>query len=310
MTNVNGIAPVVITPSILAASLGRSLSADQASMATLENQVATGRAVAKPSDNPAQASNILLLQSALTRAKQYASNAQDGVGWLTLGNGTMNSIMNVLQRVQSALVGLTGDVTAGTAGVTTGVATTVSDARQELINLANTQYAGQAIFAGTGTPRIAYNATGTYVGAGVAPTRTVAPGTRVAVAVTGPEVFGPTGATSLLGKTGILATIAAQITSGTVAQINKAATTGLAALQSAMANVEAQAGRLGADQQSMEGFASQATASVAALSTELQGAQDVTLGEATTNLQALQTSYQAALYVLSQVHTDSLLQYL
>lgn len=310
MTNVNGIAPVVVTPSILAASLGRSLSADQASMATLENQVATGRAVTKPSDNPAQASNILLLQSALTRAKQYASNAQDGVAWLTLGNGTMNSIINVLQRVQSALVGLTGDVTSGTAGVTTGVATTVSDARQELINLANTQYAGQAIFAGTGTPKIAYNATGTYVGAGVAPTRTVAPGTRVAVTVTGPEVFGPTGATSLLGKTGILATIAAQISSGTMAQINKAATTGLAALQSTMANVEAQAGRLGADQQSMEGFVSQATASVAALSTELQGAQDVTLGEATTNLQALQTSYQAALYVLSQVHTDSLLQYL
>ena len=185
MSSVNGIAPIVITPNVLAASLGRSISADQASMATLENQVATGRAVTAPSQNPAQASNILLIQSALTRAKQYASNAQDGVSWLSLGNGTMNSIMNVLQRVQSAVTGLSGDVTTGSAGVVTGVATVVGDARQELINLANTQYAGQAIFAGSGTPKIAYDATGTYVGAGVAPTRTVAPGTRVAVSVTG-----------------------------------------------------------------------------------------------------------------------------
>jgi flagellar hook-associated protein 3 FlgL len=302
--------PIVMSPSVLSGSLEHDLRSDQAQIATFQTQVGTGRAVSLPSDDPAQAADILQLGSAVSRAKQYSDNAQDGVSRLSLANSTVNSAMGVLQQVASTLEGLTGDQTTGNPATVAGVSTVVQSARSELIDLANTLYAGQAIFSGTGTPQRAYTQTGAYVGAGTAPTRTVAPGTHVAVSVTGPTVFGPTGPTGLLGKTGILAEIASDLGAGTSASISKAATTGLSALQAAMSNVEVQAGKLGADQQAIQGFAEQASATVTSFEKELASAQDVTMAQAITNLQAQQTSYQAALYIASQLNADSLVTYL
>ncbi len=302
--------PIVVTPSVLAASLQQDLRSNQAQIATSETQIATGRAVSLPSDNPAQAANILQLGAAVARARQYSANAQDGASRLSLANATVSSVMRVLQQVATTLEGLTGDEATGSQATVAGVSTAVESARTQLIDLANTQYAGQAIFSGTGTPRHAYSTTGTYVGAGAAPTRTVAPATQVAVSVTGPAVFGPTGPTGLLAKTGILATIAADLAKGTSASISKAATTGLSALQTAMSTVEAQAGQLGANQQAIQGFAEQASAAVTSFEQELSAAQDVTMAQAITNLQAQQTAYKAALYVTSQLNAESLLTYL
>ena len=302
--------PIVVTPSVLAASLQQDLRSNQAQIATFETQVATGRAVSLPSDNPAQAANILQLEASVSRARQYSANAQDGVDRLSLANATANSVMGVLQQVASTLEGLTGDQTTGNTTAIAGVATSLESARAQLIGLANSSYAGQAIFAGTATPARAYDATGTYVGAGTPPTRTVAAGTTVPVSVTGPTIFGPTGSTGLLGNTGILARIIAELTTGGSAGISKAATTGLSELQAAMSTVASAAGQLGVDQQAMQGFAEQATATVTALERELAAAQDVTMAQAITNLQAQQTSYQAALYVTSQLNTESLVTYL
>ena len=302
--------PIVVTPSVLAASLQQDLRSNQAQIATSETQIATGRAVNLPSDNPAQAANILQLGAAVSRAQQYSANAQDGVDRLSLANATVNSVMGVLQQIASTLEGLTGDQTTGNATATAGVLTSLKSARAQLIDLANTSYAGQAIFSGTGTPTRAYDTTGTYVGAGTPPTRTVAPGTTVSVSVTGPTVFGPTGPTGLLGKTGILARVIKELATGQPASISKAATTGLSELQAAMSTVASQAGQLGADQQAIQRFAEQATATVTALEQKLAAAQDVTMAQAITNLQAQQTSYKAALYVTSQLNTESLVTYL
>ena len=305
-----GAAPIIVTPSVLAGSLERALRSDQAQIAISETQIATGQAVSLPSDNPAQAANVLQLGAAVSRAKQYAVNAQDGASRLSLANATVSSVLRVLQQVVSTLEVLIGDQTTGSQATVAGVSTAVASARTQLIDLANTLYAGQAIFSGTGTPRHAYSPTGTYVGAGTAPTRTVAPATRVAVSVTGPAVFGPTGPTGLLGKTGILATIAADLAKGTSASVSKAATTGLSSLQTAMGKVEAQAGQLGADQQAIQGFAEQASAAVTSFEQELSAAQNVTMAQAITNLQAQQTAYKAALYVTSQLNAESLITYL
>jgi len=307
--NVSATTPIVVTPSVLAGTIERDLRSDQAQIATYQTQVSTGRSINLPSDGPAQAADILKLGAAVARARQYAANAADGVSRLSLANSTVTSAVGVLQQVASSLVGLSGEQLTGTTAPAS-VSTVVQSARTQLIDLANTLYAGQAIFSGTGTPDRAYTPTGTYVGAGTAPTRTVAPGTQVAVSVTGPTIFGPTGPTGLLGKTGILATIAAELTSGTAAKITKAATTGLSALQAAMSKAEAEAGKLGADQQAIQGFSEQASATVTSFEQELASAQNVTMAQAITNLQSLQTSYQAALYITSKLNADSLLTYL
>ena len=98
-----GAAPIVVTPSVLAGSLERALGSDQAQIATSETQIATGRVVNLPSDNPAQAADILQLEAAVSRARQYSANAQDGASRLSLANATAGSVMRVLQQVVSTL---------------------------------------------------------------------------------------------------------------------------------------------------------------------------------------------------------------
>jgi flagellar hook-associated protein 3 FlgL len=314
--SIDAIRPVITTPAVLAGSITNYLTNDQAAIAALQNEVSTGYAVNVASDNPAQAANILQLQSGVTRARKYATNAQDGVSWLSLANSTVGSILTVLNQVESAVEGLSGYQTTGNSAAVSGVGTVVANARTQLIDLANTQYAGQAIFSGTGTPERAYNATGDYVGAGAAPTRTVAPNSTVPISVTGPDIFGTTNPTAtpkttgLLGPTGLLAKMTTLLAKGTSTSITEVATTLLGTLQKAMANVESQAGKLGADQQAMQGFSSQATGSVTSLEQELAAAQDVTMAQALTNLQLRENSYQSALYVTSQLDGLSLAHYL
>ncbi len=313
MSGLSGLGPIVITPQVMTQQFIDNLTADQATLAQLENQITTGDAVNVPSDNPTAAANILQLQAAITRANQYSTNAQTGVSKLSLANSTVNSILNVLQQVESAVQGISGASLTGNPAAIAAVAQEVTSAQSQLVNLANTQYAGQAIFSGTGDPQQAYDQNGNYLGAGNAPTTTVAPGTQVGVGVTGPAIFG-TGSTGLLGNTtgnmGVLAQIAQDLQTGTQASIQTAQTTGLANLQAAIQVVQNQAAVLGANQQAAEGFATQATGAVTSLTQELGNLQNVNMAGAITNLQLQQTSYQAALYATSQLHTLSLAQYL
>jgi flagellar hook-associated protein 3 FlgL len=323
MTSIGATGAILTTPSVLDASMIENLNTDQSALATVEQQLSSGNAINQASDNPAGAASILQLQGSLTRANQYATNAASGVDWLELGNSTVTSVSDAVQSVKSAVEGLTGQALAGSAATLTSTATSVSDALSQLLDLANTtEGSGQPIFAGTGSSTGAYDANGNYLGNATVPTRTVAPGSVVAVAVTGTDVFG-SGATGLLGTgqggstTGVLQQIVNDLTTAAsasgaarTAAINQVTGTDLTNLTTALNNVETAAGTLGANQDSVESFASQATSSATAIEGELSSVQDVNIAAATTNLQLQQDAYQSALYATSQISADSLAKYL
>ena len=322
--------PVVITPSVLVNTMVTGLTNDQSNLAATEQQVSTGDAINVASDNPAGAASLLQLQGGVVRANQYSANAADGVGWLSLGNSTVSSVLSVVQSIKSVIEGVSGSSLMSDPATITSTAAQVQGALSQLRNLANTTEAGgQPIFAGTGNATVAYDANGNYVGNSTPPTRTVAPGTQVAVAVTGPTVFG-SGPTGLLGTgtgasaPGVLQQTYNDLTSAATALSNGGmynnhsasfylklvTTTDLNALSTALSNAETAAGTLGANQQAVQGFASQATASATALTGQLGAVQDTNMAQALTNLQLQQTAYQEALYATSQLSTDSLVKYL
>lgn len=331
MTSIASATPIMVTPEVLATTMVQGLTTDQTAMATLEEQISTGDAINAPSDNPAGAANLLQLQGALTRANQYAANAQDGVGWLSLGNSTVSSVLDVVQNIKSVIEGVSGSSLMGEPSTITSTADQVQSALSQLLDLANTtEEGGQPIFAGTGSSTAAYDANGNYLGNSVAPTRTVAPGTRVAIAVTGPEVFGPANGatdafggvnTSLLSSGGVLQTLVNDLTSAstdlsagnrTAAEnmLSKVTGTDLQNLSAALDRVETAAGVLGANQQEVQGFSTQATDTISSLQQELGSVQDTNMAQALTNLQLQQTAYQEALYATSQLSSDSLAKYL
>jgi len=311
MTDMSG--AISYTPSIIADQLASNIVANQSQQATLEEQISTGNAVNQPSDDPAAAATIMQINAGLARSNQYSTNATDGLGWLSLGNSTMNQVLSALQSAQQAVLSVSSANLTGNSSAVQGLATQIDSVRQQLTELANTQYAGQAIFAGTGNVTTAYDANGNYVGGGSAPTRTVAPGEQVPVSVTGPAVFG-TGTTGLLsttpGSLGVLAQITADLQTDTPASLNQVMTTDAQNLQNAISQVQSQAAVLGSNYQRMQSFQQQATDTQQALQSQLSGIQSTDLPQAVTQLGQVQNSYQAALWAASKVTQDSLVQFL
>ena len=301
------------TPSTMSNEMISNLNSEENSIAALQEQLSTGNVVNQPSDNPALTANIMQINAALSRASQYTSNASDGLGWLQQGNSTMNEIVSTLQSVEQDVESVSSASLSGSQAGLSALADQVTQAQQTLLNLANTTYNGQAIFAGTGNVTTAFDSNGNYVGGGSAPTRTVAPGSSIAIAVTGDNVFG-TGTTGLLsttpGNLGILAQIAQDIGTGTPASLATATGTDLQNLKSALSTVENQAAQLGAQYQQMQAMSTQATNSSAALSTELQGIQSVNVAQATTNLTLQQNTFQSALWATAQLVQPSLVSFL
>ncbi len=304
---------IELTPSVMNDEMISNLNSQETSIAALQEQLSTGNVVNQPSDNPALAANILQINSALSRAAAYSNNASDGLGWLQTGNSTMNEIVSTLQSVRQDVLSVSSAQLSGSQSGLQALADQMNQAQQTLLSLANTSYNGQAIFAGTGNVTTAFDANGNYVGGGSAPTRTVAPGTQIAISVTGDTVFG-TGTTGLLsttpGSLGVLAQLAQDIGTGTQASLANATGPDLTNLDNAISTVENQAAQLGAQYQQMQAMSTQATNSQAALNTELSGIQSVNLPQAMTNLTQQQNSYQTALWATSQLVQPSLVSFL
>ena len=297
------------TPNVIASQLLSSLDANQAQQATLEAQLSTGNLVNQPSDNPTLAGSLLASSSSLARAQQYSTNASDATAWLGLGASTLNSLISTLQSAKQSVMSLSGNSLANPQGAVAGTAAALNATMQQVLSLANTTYGNQAIFSGTGNVTTAYDSNGNYVGGGTAPTRTVGPGVSVSVSATGPSVFG-TGSTGLLGPTGVLSKLIADVSTGTPASISTATTIDLAALDSAIQNVTNQAASLGAAYQSVQTYATQATSVQTALQTQISTQNSVNVAQATTALTQAQNSYQAGLWATSQIELHSLVSYL
>ena len=188
-----------LTSSVIANQVTTSLMNQEAGIATLQEQLASGNQISQPSDNPALAGQIMQLNASLSRATQYQANANDAQGWLATANDTMNQVESVLQNVQQAVLSVSSAQLSSTPAGLSSLANQVEGDLSSLTDLANTSFSGQPIFAGTGAGNQAYDSNGNYLGQGSSPTRTVAPGMQVSIGVTGPTVFG-SGETGLLGN--------------------------------------------------------------------------------------------------------------
>lgn len=309
MTDILGSGAISYTPAILANQMITDIDNDEQQQAQYEEQLSTGNVINQPSDNPAGTSQLLQLNGNLARSQQYVSNANDASGFLSLGNSTMNQILSSLQQAQQVVESASGANLSSQPGALQALSEQVSSIRSSLINLANTTYDGQAIFAGTGNVSQAYDQNGNYVGGGSAATRTVAPGVQIPVGVTGDQVFG-TGTSGLLSSNGILAQIAQDLQTGTTSSINNAETNDLQALNQAIAQVSDQAADLGANYQRVQAFSQQATDAQQALQTQISNVDGTNVAQVTTDLTQAQQSYQDALWATSQLSQDSLVQFL
>jgi flagellar hook-associated protein 3 FlgL len=282
--------------------VNNSLSALQQSflkLTDLQDQASSLKRLRKPSDGPADVVSAMQLHASLDRNDQYTRNLSDAQGWLGNADNALTTTVTQLQKVNDLVVQASNVSTDSNARQ--GIAAQIDSIRQTLIGVANTQYAGRPIFAGTASGNAAYDSNGQYVGVSSAVERNIAPGQRVQVNVNGDAVFGPPGNDLFT----------------TLSQISQAVQTNpsqLNALQAQLGTqttqVQSQLAQVGSRFLRVQTMQSQNTSDGLTMKQNLSSIEDADVAQVMVQLQAQQVAYQAALSATARAIQPSLTDFL
>jgi flagellar hook-associated protein 3 FlgL len=187
--------PSRITQTMLNSQLLRNLNNNLGRMDNLQNQLATGRKINKPSDDPVGISFSLRYRSELAANDQYQKNVDATISYLDFTDSTLDQMGSVMQRARElAVQGANGTNSDDSLNA---IKTEIDQLYAQLTNVGNSKFNGKYVFNGQVTdqppfpnPADAANAvtnTGEIqfeIGAGV----------KIAINKTADQVFGASGA--------------------------------------------------------------------------------------------------------------------
>lgn len=135
-----------VTSKMLTMSLINNINTNLQKLGKYQNQMTSGAIISKPSDNPIAMARLLNTKSALKAREQFVRNMEDAVGWLDTADGALNSANEVLQRARD--LAMTGSTATTPDESMAALAAEVNDLVGDLLQIANTNYAGRYIFGG------------------------------------------------------------------------------------------------------------------------------------------------------------------
>jgi flagellar hook-associated protein 3 FlgL len=179
-----------ITQNMLNTQLMRNLNSNMLRMDNSQNQLATGRRINKPSDDPVGIAFGLRYRSEISANEQYESNANAAVSWMDYTDVTLGQAGDVLQRVRE----LTVQASNGTnsAESLSAIKSEITQLTEQIVTIGNSEFNGKQVFNGQFTDKKPYTlATAENeatddkeinfeLGAGV----------KIGISVTGNKVFG------------------------------------------------------------------------------------------------------------------------
>jgi flagellar hook-associated protein 3 FlgL len=219
-----------ITPAMVTSATLSDLTSSLASLERTTDELSSGRTILEPSDNPYGASRVIDLQSQLEGLSSYETNAQDGISWENTSSSAMSNMNEIAQRVRELVV-QAANGTNNQSDLNT-IALEVEQLTESVKQDADTQYAGQYVFAGTATTTAPYEqgASDEYKGNAETVSRAVGPGASVTVSTNISTLLG-NGEAAKDGKLlDTLRTIAQHLRGGTAEDREALGTTDLTAL--------------------------------------------------------------------------------
>ncbi|WP_370327178.1 flagellar hook-associated protein FlgL [Euzebya sp.] len=268
----------------------------------LQERLATGRQINRPSDSPTGTVTAMLTRSSLTRTRGHLAGADNAKGWLDTADSALQGASSMLIRARDLTV-QGANASVGDVG-RKNIASELRSIRDGLLEMANTRFGDRLLFSGTGNPAELFvdGPLGfVYQGDPHSVTRTVAEGIKLPINVTGTEAFGPNGNTvfDVLDQVIEDLELNPDAVSGHLASIDEAHNRLLTAL-----------GTIGARANRLESLVDRATDQEMNLRTRLSSVEDVDLPETIMELQMQEVAYQAALSATSRVIQPSLLDFL
>ncbi len=282
------------------------IAAGQSKLAEVEEQIASGKQIQKPSDDPSASARLMRHTDRLSRIGQYQRNNNSARLWADAGDRTLQSVAYSLGRAKTLAV-QAGNDTLG-AEERNALATDIRAIADEMISLSNTKVTGRAIFAGTANVTEAYDAAGAYQGDTSVVTRSIDSGEKVDVGLPGPEVFGVSNPGDPLNGTVFEALH--ELADRVVAADNAGVRAGIEAVDAATNRVATGQGRLGAVARQLEVVADRQTSEELAVTSSMSRLQDTDVADAIIRLRSAEASYQATLSATSRSMGTSLLDFL
>ncbi len=143
-----------IARSMLFDSSVRYMNNSLADIIRLNEQNASQKTINRPSDDPGGMARALDLKSYLSQLDQYSENIDTAQGWLQLADDELSQASDVLTRLQElAEQASTGTLTEDQRNM---IAEEARELMGQMVAIANTEYAGDSIFAGSMTDTNAY----------------------------------------------------------------------------------------------------------------------------------------------------------
>lgn len=144
-------------------------------------EIATsGIAITRPSDAAGKWGRISALRSAIQSQAAWGENASSAASLLDAADTAMGGASDVMKRAHELAVQFGTDVL--TDADRAAAVAEVDQLREQMVKLANTDFAGRYVFAGMAYDAPAYDTAGTYVGDGSQPSTQI-----------GQNAFAPTG---------------------------------------------------------------------------------------------------------------------
>ncbi|HEV3072174.1 MAG TPA: flagellar hook-associated protein FlgL [Solirubrobacteraceae bacterium] len=299
-----------ITSTMIAGTTLADINAALNGMQRSESELASGKSIQQPSDNPYGASRAIELQSTIDGMSSYAAGAQDGISWTQTASSALSNINEVGQRVRELLVQASNGV--NNPIDRTAIAEEVDQLTATVKQDANTQYAGQYVFSGTltATPPYKAGAEDEYQGNAGQITRTIGPGASVAINTNISSLLG-NGQGSGDGKLlDTLRTISQHLRSGVPAEEAALGSTDLKNLDSNLQALTTMQAGAGAVTSQMRVAASRIEDLQITAAKALSSTQDADLAKVSVAYSSEQAAYNAALRAGASIVQTSLLDFL
>ena len=93
-----------VTNKMLSSNFLRDMNVNLRNLSKIQQQMASGKEISRPSDNPFKVARALQLHSDIDTNRQYNDNIKDTINWLDTTDTSLGQAGDVLQRVRELLV--------------------------------------------------------------------------------------------------------------------------------------------------------------------------------------------------------------
>ncbi|MBK7722258.1 MAG: flagellar hook-associated protein FlgL [Austwickia sp.] len=296
--------PLRITQNSMNRTQLAGLNGSLSRLQNTQEQLTSGKKLNRPSDDPVGTVSAMRLRGEQRQLEQFGENISDGLSRLRTADDTLTQLSPQLNRIRQLVIAGANDTNGPTER--SAYAKEITQIKQGMLQLANSQYAGRPVFAGTANVGNAFAPDGSYQGNAEPMWRVVSDAPDGAglmnVSIPGSDFGG------ILSAGGAIDQVIAALESDPSPSVAlNAALPGLDAAGDAIASAQS---TIGARTNRLESMRDRNGRQDDASKTALSEVEDVDFIKAAMDLNIQSTSYNAALQASAKMIQPSLMDFL